>query len=156
MTRTEDARNWDDPPIGDRPTRAPERRDGGAATRAGSVDAVASVVDLGEVVAGLMTSPEWATEPRSSCSILHTPRMRVVLTALHAGADLHNDDPDEAVTIQGIRGSALVAVHGNGAVIDEGTLLAVPAGMPWRVVSTTDAVLMLTIARPFGASPVAN
>jgi quercetin dioxygenase-like cupin family protein len=109
--------------------------------------AAASTVDLGAVVSGLLASPEWQAEERSSCAILHTPALRVVLTALHRGASLHNDDPDETVTVQGVRGEAVVSINGDGAVVDEGTLLGVPRGMPWRLVATTDSVVLLTVAR---------
>jgi quercetin dioxygenase-like cupin family protein len=109
--------------------------------------AAASAVDLGAVISGLLASPEWRTEERSSCAILHTPAMRVVVTALRRGASLHNDDPDESVTVQGIRGEALVSINGDGAVLDEGALVGMPSGVPWRLVATTDAVVLLTVAR---------
>ena len=109
--------------------------------------AAASAVDLGAVMSGLLASPEWRGEERSSCAILHTPAVRVVLTALHRGASLHNDDPDESVTVQGVRGEAVVSINGEGAVVDEGTLLGVPSGVPWRLVATTDSVVLLTLVR---------
>ena len=109
--------------------------------------AAASAVDLGAVVSGLLASPEWQTEERSSCAIVHTPSLRVLVTALHQGASLHNDDPDESVTIQGVRGEALISINGDGAVLDEGALLGVPSGAPWRLVATTDSVVLLTVVK---------
>ena len=109
--------------------------------------AAASAVDLGAVVSGLLASPEWEAQERSSCAILHTPAVRVVVTALHRGATLHNDDPDESVTVQGVQGEALVSINGEGAVVDEGTFLGVPSGVPWRLVATTDSVVLLTVVR---------
>jgi quercetin dioxygenase-like cupin family protein len=117
----------------------PERGDDGRAA--------AAAVDLGAVVSGLLASPEWQTEERSSSSILHAPALRVVVTALHRGAILHNDDPDEAVTIQGVRGETVVSINGDGAAVDEGALLGVPAGVPWRLTAATDSVVLLTVAR---------
>jgi len=104
-----------------------------------------SASDLGAVMATLMLTPEWRTEPRAARSIVHTPDLRVVMTALHQSADLQNDDPDEAVTIQGLRGSALLSINGRGAVVDEGTLVGIPAGSRWRLVATTDAAVLLTV-----------
>ena len=109
--------------------------------------AAAAAVDLGAVVSGLLESPEWQTQDRSSCSILHTPALRVVVAALHRGATLHNDDPDEAVTIQGVRGETVVSINGTGAAVDDGALLGVPAGVPWLLTAASDAVILLTVAR---------
>ena len=101
--------------------------------------------DLGAVMAALRLTPEWRTEPRAATSIFHSGRVRAVVTVLHRAADLHNDDPDEAVMIQGLHGSALISIDGRGAVIDEGTLVGVPAGSRWRLVAMTEAAILLTI-----------
>jgi quercetin dioxygenase-like cupin family protein len=106
----------------------------------------ASAVDIGVAISRLLASREWRTEDRSSRAILHTPALRVVLTALHEGASLHNDDPDEALTVQGIRGQAVVSIDGEGALLDEGTILAIPSAVPWRLVATADSVVLLTVS----------
>jgi len=101
--------------------------------------------DLGAVMAALRLTPDWRTERRAARSIFHDDRVRAVVTVLHQSADLHNDDPDEAVLIQGLRGSALISVDGFGAVIDEGTLVGIPAGKRWRLVATSEAAVLLTV-----------
>jgi quercetin dioxygenase-like cupin family protein len=115
---------------------------------AASANAAAPGVDLPAVIAGLLASPEWATEDRSSVSVLQTSLLRVVVTALHAGATLHNDHPDEVMTIQGLQGEAEIAVNESGTRLPEGGLVAVPGGVPWRLAATTDAIVLLTVARP--------
>jgi quercetin dioxygenase-like cupin family protein len=119
--------------------------DGAGAGGGGDAIRAAAAIDLGAVVAGLLASPEWAAEPRSSSALLHTSELRVVLTALHRGATMHNDDPDEAITVQGIRGNALMSINGEGADLAEGSLLCVPAGVSWELSATTDAVVLLTV-----------
>ena len=118
--------------------RSPTRDNGRAA---------AAAVDLGAVVAGLLASPEWRAYERSSASILHTPVLRVVVTALHRGATLHNDDPDETVTVQAVRGETVVSVNGSSADLVEGALVGLPAGAPWELIASSDSVVLLTIAR---------
>ena len=110
--------------------------------------AAAAAVDIGAVVTGLLASPEWQTQERSSRSLLHLPSVRVVVTALHRGASLHNDHPDESLTVQGVRGEALVSIEGDGTILDEGSILGIPAGATWRLVATTDAVVLLSVAGP--------
>jgi quercetin dioxygenase-like cupin family protein len=101
--------------------------------------------DLGAAMAALRLTREWRSGPRAAASIFHSGRVRAVVTVLHQAAEMHNDDPDEAITIQGLHGSALISVDGRGAVIDEGTLVGIPAGSRWRLVATTEAAVLLTV-----------
>ncbi len=119
----------------------------GTGATADASRAAAAAIDLGAVVSGLLASPEWATEARSSCALLHTPELRVVVTALHRGATMHNDDPDESITVQGVRGAAVVSINGAAADLPEGSLLCVPAGVGWELSATTDAVVLVTVVR---------
>jgi quercetin dioxygenase-like cupin family protein len=121
-----------------------------------TTEAVISTVHLRASVDELHRSAEWASEPRASRSLLHAPGLRIVLAALHAGADLRNEDPDEAVAIQGLQGSALIAVDGVGATLDVGDLIAIPAGARWRLVASTEAVILLTVAPSTMAGRDAN
>jgi quercetin dioxygenase-like cupin family protein len=107
----------------------------------------AAAIDLDAAMAGLVASPEWQTEPRSSSALLHTPELRVVLTALHAGATMHNDDPDETMTLHAVRGAATITINDDAAELREGSLLCVPAGAAWELNATTDAVVLLTVVR---------
>jgi len=85
-------------------------------------------------------------EPRAARSLFQTSALGAVLTSVRAGGTVHNEQPDEAATIQGIRGECLISVDGMGGVIEPGTLIAIPAGIHWRVVARTDAVILLTVA----------
>jgi quercetin dioxygenase-like cupin family protein len=115
-----------------------------------TTDLVIASVSLDAMTRELLASAEWASEPRAARALLHDPRLRVVLTALHAGADMQNDDPDETVTIQSVRGSCLIAVDGIGATLEDGQLVGVPAGTRWRLVASTDAIVLVTVSRSTG------
>ena len=117
--------------------------------RAGPPDggAAEAGVDLGDLISELTASPEWSTEQRASRSITQTDELRAVVTALRAGADLHNDDPDESVTIQGLVGECVVTSDQGDIFVGEGTLVAVPRGSRWELVARTDAAVLLTVGR---------
>lgn len=124
---------------------------GGAGDRPRAATADASHgVDLGAVVVGLLGSPEWEGEDRASIAVLHAPTLRLVVTALRAGAELHNDDPDEVVVVQLLRGSGEVSAGLGSIQLTDRSLVSIRAGTPWTVRATTDAAVLLTVVR--GAS----
>jgi quercetin dioxygenase-like cupin family protein len=111
-------------------------------------EATPIVVELGEAIRTIDAAAGRSTAERTARSLFQSGDLGAVLTSLRPGAAVHNEQPDEAATIQGIRGRCLVSVDGQGAVLDEGTLVAIPRGMSWRLVAQSDAVVLLTISRP--------
>ena len=108
----------------------------------------AEIVDLAAVTALLEGDAGRLPEERAARSLLQSSTLGAVLTALRAGGTVHNEQPDEAAIIQGIRGECLISLDGQGAVVGPGTLSGIPRGVVWRLVARTDAVVLLTVARP--------
>jgi quercetin dioxygenase-like cupin family protein len=103
------------------------------------------VVDLA-AAAELLEREAGRTPERAGRSLFQTSTLGAVLTALRAGATVHNDQPDEAALVQGVRGECLISLDGHGAVIEPGTIVGIPPGIAWRILARTDAVLLLTVA----------
>jgi len=118
---------------------APTRNDGPAGVGPEVVD-LAAATEL--VERDLGSSPE----ERSARSLFQTASLGAVLTALRAGGSVHNEQPDEATIVQGIRGECLISLDGHGAVIEPGTVVGIPRGVVWRIMARTDAVVLLTVA----------
>jgi quercetin dioxygenase-like cupin family protein len=118
---------------------APPRNDRGVGPGVEVVD-LAAAAELLEREAG-RTPGE-----RAGRSLFQTSTLGAVLTALRAGGTVHNDQPDEAALVQGVRGECLISLDGHGAVIEPGTIVGIPPGVAWRILARTDAVLLLTVA----------
>jgi quercetin dioxygenase-like cupin family protein len=108
----------------------------------------ASVVDLAGAVRRIAADGHRAAEERVAESLFQSDGLGAVLTSLRSGAAVHNAQPDEATLIQGLSGECLLSVNGDGQVVDTGTLVGIAAGLPWRLVARTDAVVLLTVSRP--------
>lgn len=104
------------------------------------------IVELGAMTELLARDARRGHEARAARSLFQTSALGAVLTSVRAGGIVHNEHPDEAATIQGIQGECLISVDGTGGVIEPGTLVAIPAGIHWRLVARSDAVILLTIA----------
>jgi quercetin dioxygenase-like cupin family protein len=105
------------------------------------------VVDLDEAVALVERQAHRQPADRTARSLFQTASLGTVLTAIREGGAVHNDQPDEAATIQGLRGECLISLRGQGAVVQPGTFVGVPAGVPWRLVARSGAVVLLTLSR---------
>jgi quercetin dioxygenase-like cupin family protein len=108
----------------------------------------AEIVDLAAASALLEGDAARLPEERAARSLFQSSTLGAVLTALRAGGTVHNDHPDEAAVVQGIRGECLISLDGQGAVVGPGTVVGIPRGVVWRLVARTDAVVLLTVARP--------
>jgi len=105
------------------------------------------ILDLGAEGVRLLGEPEWSAGDRNSKTLLKSDSLRVVLTALRAGAVMDNDDPDEAATIQGLHGTLTVRVGDQESTVAMGQLVCIGSGTPWRIMSSSDSLFLLSMGR---------
>jgi quercetin dioxygenase-like cupin family protein len=114
------------------------------------------VLDIGAEGVGLLGEPEWADGDRNSKTLLKTESLRVVLTALRAGASMDNDDPDEAVAIHGLQGTLAVGLDAEEVTVTTGQLVCLAGGDPWRLSAVSDSLFLLVIGRARTQAPPAG
>jgi quercetin dioxygenase-like cupin family protein len=135
----------------DRPGRPPR-----------SLEPAVSVTDLVAAGRTLRADDRLDEHGRVSMTLFKAGPLRVVLSALRAGASMENDDPDEPVAIQGLEGSVTVSVGEEPVAVGTGELVALVDGHPWRLEATEDSLVLLIVgraaARPadIGAEPAAR
>ena len=66
------------------------------------------VVELDEEILVLAREASERSEERAARSLFQTSSLGTVLTAIREGGVVHNDQPDEAATIQGIGGECAI------------------------------------------------
>jgi quercetin dioxygenase-like cupin family protein len=82
----------------------------------------------------------------SSTTLLKTDTLRVVLTALKAGARLHKHHADGRLVVQVLEGEIEFHAEDTPHHLHKGTLVSLEAMAQHEVTASTDAVLLLTIA----------
>jgi quercetin dioxygenase-like cupin family protein len=105
------------------------------------------VVELDDAIELLMQEASGRDEERAARSLFQTSTLGTVVTAIRELGVVHNDQPDEPATIQGLRGECVVSLDGQDSVVKAGTFVGVPAGVRWRLIARTDAVVLLTLTR---------
>ena len=116
-------------------------------TSAREVPALA-ILDVGAEGVALLGEPEWTNGDRNSRTLFKADTLRVVLTALRAGAVMQNEDPDEAVAIQPLQGELSVRVGSQETRVRSGELVCLRTGEPWGVSASADSLFLLTVGRP--------
>jgi quercetin dioxygenase-like cupin family protein len=111
------------------------------------------VLDIGTEGVGLLAEPQWSDGDRNSKTLLRTESLRVLLTALRAGATMENDDPDEAVAIHGLQGTFAVGIDAEEVNVATGQLVCLAGGDPWRLTAISDTLFLLVIGRARTLAP---
>jgi quercetin dioxygenase-like cupin family protein len=111
-------------------------------------EATLAILDVGAEGVALLGEPEWVGGDRNSRTLFKADTLRVVLTALRAGAVMRNEDPDEAVAIQPLQGEIAVRAGSQEIAARNGDLVCVDDGEPWEVRAATDSLFLLTVGRP--------
>ena len=97
--------------------------------------------------------PPTVPSGRRAETLLKTPRLRVVLVTMRAGAELREHTAPGPITIQPLRGRFTLLADGGEREMTTGTLAALEAGTRHAVRATEDGAFLLTIAWPGDESP---
>ena len=103
------------------------------------------IVDVGDEAVTLLEEPEWTSGDRNSRTLATSDRLRIVLTALRSGAELGNEESNDTLAVQTLRGRLHLTVDGMDLDLEPGQLATVEEPREWRVRATTDALLLLTV-----------
>ena len=119
----------------------PQRPEGGQL-----FDAPLLVLDLPALLAQVRQEPAYRTSDRNSLTVFKTDGMRIVLLALHAGAELKTHTAPGIISVQVLEGRLTFRTAEQATELAQGQLLTLHAGIPHSVTAVTEAVFLLTLA----------
>ena len=102
---------------------------------------------LKEEVGRLRSEPDW-TAGRRAITLAKHDGLRVVLTALRAGAVLEEHVAAGALAVQGLEGRIRFEAGGETRTLGPGDLLVLEPGLAHRVRAEEESVFLLTVAQP--------
>ncbi len=121
---------------------------GGEERVARPLDAALSVVTIEEAAARLRSEQTYRDGDRNTVTLAKNGSLRVQLVALKSGARLHEDDPEGALSVHVIEGSARVSAADSTEHLGKGSLAILAAGQPWEVTADGDALLLVQLSWP--------
>jgi quercetin dioxygenase-like cupin family protein len=106
------------------------------------------VFNLATEIESLRSEYEWTENDKNSRTLAKDVDFRVLLSVLHTGAALDEEDGDARTSIHVVEGSARLEVAGEATELATGQLAVVNAGQPWVLRATSDCAVLLTLAWP--------
>jgi quercetin dioxygenase-like cupin family protein len=103
---------------------------------------------LRDEIEALRSEEQWLDGDRNSRTLAKDVDFRVLLTVLHDGATLDEQDGDARVSIQPLEGRVQLTLDGQSTDIAAGGLAVVDAGQRWDLRATGDCAVLLTLAWP--------
>ena len=110
------------------------------------LDALLLVFDLPALLAQVRLEPAYRTSDRNALTVFKTDGMRIVLLALHAGAELKTHTAPGIISVQVLEGRLMFRTAEQATGLAQGQLLTLHAGIPHSVTAVTEAVFLLTLA----------
>ncbi len=108
--------------------------------------------NLADVELHLRSEPAFITEGHSAVTLVKYPDLRVVLLAMRAGARLGEARAEARVSVQTLRGRAMLRLPEGPLDLPAGSLVTLERGMAHDIEAHEDTAVLLTLVWPDGAA----
>lgn len=110
------------------------------------LDAPLVQMDLLSFTEQIKKEQTWKNSDRNAITIFKTAGMRMVLIALHQGAEMKTHTAPGIISVQVLEGHIRFTTERHAAEMSKGQMLALHAGIPHSIVATEEAVFLLSLA----------
>lgn len=118
----------------------PQRRDGGR-----SIDAALIAIDLPEFVKQIKEESTWKESDRNAITVFKTNGLRIVLIALHKGAEMARHTADGIISVQVLEGKMQFNTEWRSVELSNGQMLALHERIPHSVLALKETIFLLTL-----------
>ena len=112
------------------------------------LDAPLVEMDLSSLSAQIKEESAWKNTDRNAITIYKTSGMRIVLVALHKGAEMKTHTAPGTISVQVLQGKIRFTTEKKAVEREKGQMLALYAGIPHSVFAVEESVFLLTMALP--------
>ena len=118
----------------------PQRPDGGR-----SIDAALIAIDLPEFVKQIKEESTWKESDRNAITVFKTNGLRIVLIALHKGAEMARHTADGIISVQVLEGQMQFNTDWRSIELSKGQMLALHERIPHSVLALKETIFLLTL-----------
>jgi len=103
---------------------------------------------LEEEIEALRSEPAWEANEKNARTLAKDVDFRVLLTVLHVGATMAEQDGEARASLQVLDGEAEVVVEGETSRLAPGSMAVINSGQSWTLRAVSDCAVLLTLAWP--------
>ena len=109
------------------------------------LDASMVSIDLPSFIEQIRQEPTWKDSDRNAITVFKTNGMRIVLIALHAGAEMIKHTADGIISIQVLEGKIKLTTDLQSFELGKGQMLALHKRIPHSVLAINETIFLLTL-----------
>ena len=110
-----------------------------------AMDATLVTIDLPLFIKRIKQESTWKDSDRNAITVFKTNGMRLVLIALHAGAEMKTHIADGIISVQVIDGRMKFNADNRSVELNTGQMLALHKGVPHSVLAIEETIFLLTL-----------
>ena len=109
------------------------------------LDAPLVSIDIPEFIKKIKDEPAWKKNDRNAMTVYKTNGLRIVLMALHKGAELTRHNADGILSVQVLDGKIDFKTDDNSVEIEKGQMVALHKGLYHSVKALKESIFLLTL-----------
>jgi len=109
------------------------------------IDGLIVNIDLPILVEQIRKEKAWECSDRNAVTIFKSNRMRIVLIALHKGAQMLEHKTDDIISLQILDGQVQFNTIKQSAVLNKGQMITLHEGIPHSLLAIEETVFLLTL-----------
>jgi len=106
------------------------------------------VFSIADEISALRDESEWQENEKNTRTLAKDVDFRAILTVMHTGATIDEQDGDARASVQVFDGTAALEIEGRSASLTAGHVAVVDSGQPWVLRATSDCAALITFAWP--------
>jgi quercetin dioxygenase-like cupin family protein len=109
------------------------------------IDATMVTIDLPSFIEQIKQESPWKDTDRNGITLFKTDGMRIILIALHAGAEMKTHTADGITSVQIIEGRMKFNANNQSVELDKRQMLTLHKGIPHSVTAIEETIFLLTL-----------
>jgi quercetin dioxygenase-like cupin family protein len=110
-----------------------------------TIDAPLVTIDLPSFIKQVKSEKSWKKNDRNSITVFKTNGKRIVLLALHKGAEMIKHTAKGIISVQILKGKILFTTDEQSIELGKGQMLVLHEGIPHSLVAIKKAIFLLTL-----------
>ena len=119
-----------------------------------TINAPLVTIDLPLFIEQIRNEEPWIDSDRNAITVFKTNGLRIVLIALHKGAEMIKHTADGLISLQVLEGQISFNTDERTVELSKGQMLALHAGIPHSVQAIAETIFLLTLTTTKAGDPV--